>query len=42
MLVHGVAEGEVATTLGLTREQSLAKRAQMLARLDGRRPLAAA
>ncbi|MBE2317211.1 response regulator transcription factor [Solirubrobacter sp. CPCC 204708] len=42
MLVHGVAEEEVATTLGLTREQALARRAQILARLDGRRPLAAA
>jgi two-component system, NarL family, response regulator DevR len=42
MLVHGVAEGEVATTLGLTRAQTLARRAQILARLDGRRPLAAA
>lgn len=42
MLVHGVADTEVAETLGLTREQTLARRSQMLARLDGRRPLAAA
>jgi DNA-binding NarL/FixJ family response regulator len=42
MLVHGVAEAEVAATLGLTREQALQRRAHMLARLRSGRPLAAA
>ena len=42
MLAHGVAEDEVAATLGLSPEGARARRAQMLARLDGRRPLAAA
>ena len=42
MLAHGVAEDEVAATLGLSPEGARARRAQMLVRLDGRRPLAAA
>ena len=42
MLAHGVAEDEVAATLGLSPEGARARRSQMLARLDGRRPLAAA
>jgi DNA-binding NarL/FixJ family response regulator len=43
MLAHGVPEREMAATLGLTDEQALTRRVQMLARLDaGRRPLAAA
>jgi DNA-binding NarL/FixJ family response regulator len=42
MLAHGVSEDEMAATLGLTPEQALTRRAQMLARLDGRRPLALA
>lgn len=42
MLAHGVSDEEVATTLGLTPEKALTRRQQMLARLSGRRPLAAA
>lgn len=42
MLAHGVSEDEMAATLGLTPESALARRQQMLARLSGRRPLAAA
>jgi len=42
MLAHGVSESEVAATLGLDAEAALTRRAQMLARLNGRRPLAAA
>jgi DNA-binding NarL/FixJ family response regulator len=42
MLAHGVSEDEMAATLGLDPETARARRAQMLARLGGRRPLAAA
>ncbi|MDA0179126.1 response regulator transcription factor [Solirubrobacter phytolaccae] len=42
MLAHGVSEEELASTLGLSLQSALTRRQQMLARLSGRRPLAAA
>lgn len=42
MLAHGVPEDEVAATLGLAPELARARRAALLAKLRGRRPLAAA
>ncbi|HET6549703.1 MAG TPA: response regulator transcription factor [Solirubrobacter sp.] len=42
MLSHGVAPGEVATTLSIDPEWLVARRAAMLLRLSGRRPVAAA
>jgi DNA-binding NarL/FixJ family response regulator len=42
MLAHGVAEDEMAATLGLEPEHARARRAAMLAKLGRPRPLAAA
>jgi DNA-binding NarL/FixJ family response regulator len=42
MLAHGVDAKEIAATLGIDPEWLIARRAAMLLRLSGRRPLAAA